>query len=100
MQPIQEVVEDFVQRDLVDKPPVSRAQIGQDMCLELLFSYTGRDSAHGVSPLLGSFSHDALSSFDCKSLNQFVDKRVSCGKLARVFVRWKEKSGAVLNAHL
>ena len=55
MQPIKDVVEDLVQRDLAYEPPFSRAQIGQDMFVKLLFSYTGRDSAHGISPLLRFF---------------------------------------------
>ena len=51
MQPIEEVVENLVQRDLAYEPTFSRTQIGQDMCLELLFGYTGGDSAYGISPL-------------------------------------------------
>jgi len=74
MQPIQDVVEDLVQRNLAYEPTLGSTQIGQDMLIELLFGYTDRDSAHGISPLLRVFcSHDALSPFDCKSLNQFFD---------------------------
>lgn len=71
MQPVQDVVEDLVQRDLAYEPTFGRTQIGQDMGVELLFGYTGWDSAHGISPLLRFFSHDALSPLDCKSLKQF-----------------------------
>jgi len=55
MQPIQDVVEDLVQRNLAYEPTFGSAQIGQDMGVELLFGYTGRDSAHGSSPLLRFF---------------------------------------------
>ena len=61
MQTIQNVVEDFDQRNLAHKASFGGTQQGSDMRIELFFSYTDRDSAHGKSPLVGFFSHDALS---------------------------------------
>ena len=68
MQSIQDVVEDFDQRDLADVASFGRPQQRSDMLVELFFGYTGRDSAHEKSPLARLFFHDALSML----LNQLV----------------------------
>lgn len=46
MQPIQNVVEHLIQRNLARKTTVRRAQIGFDVLLELFFGQFGRDFAH------------------------------------------------------
>jgi hypothetical protein len=60
VQAVQDVVEDFDQRDLAYQASFGGVQQGSDVLIELIFGYTGRDSAHEKSPL-GFFSHDALS---------------------------------------
>jgi hypothetical protein len=61
MQSIEDVVEDFDQRDLAYIAPFGGTQPRSDMLIELVFGYTGRDSAHGKLPLARFFFHDALS---------------------------------------
>jgi hypothetical protein len=61
VQAVEDVVEDFDQRNLAYIASFGGTQQRSDMLIELFFGYTGRDSAHGKSPLVGFFSHDALS---------------------------------------
>lgn len=68
MQAIEDVVEDFDQRNLAYVASFGRPQQRSDMLVELFFGYTGGDSAHGKSPLARLFFHDALSTL----LNQLV----------------------------
>jgi len=68
MEAIEDVVEDFDQRNLAYIASFGRPQQRSDMLVELFFGYTDGDSAHGKSPLARLFFHDALSN----SLNQIV----------------------------
>jgi len=68
MQAIEDVVEDFDQRNVAYVAPFGGTQQRSDVLIELFFSYTGGDSAHGKSPLARFFLHDALSI----PLNQLV----------------------------
>jgi hypothetical protein len=68
VQAIEDVVEDFDQRDFAYVAPFGGTQQRSDMHIELFFGYTGRDSAHEKSPLARFFLHDALSTL----LNQIV----------------------------
>jgi hypothetical protein len=47
MQSVQDVVEDFVQRDAAFIPSLGNAQRWTDVLLELFLRYTRWDSAHG-----------------------------------------------------
>ena len=62
VQSVQHIVEHLVQRDFAHEPSFRGTQQGQDMGLELILSYTRRDSAHSSLPLARFSSYDALSS--------------------------------------
>jgi hypothetical protein len=62
VQAIQDIVEDFVERDFALVASLSGTQIRSNILLKLFFGYTDGDSAHGSSPLVGFLNYDALSS--------------------------------------
>ena len=91
MQPIQDIVEDAVQRNLADIAAFGVTQIGCDVQIELFFRYFYRYLAHEGHPFSPSglalcVSHHAPCAFGCqwqanlkfcafcKSLNEFVAK--------------------------
>jgi len=56
VQTIENVVEDFVERNFAFVAPFGCIQERTDMLLKLFFGYTGWDSAHGDLPSISFFT--------------------------------------------